>query len=813
MARDVRAVLGSGTKISYASDWSEYFGYQPSDGSGDLFFHLDPLWASPDIDFIGIDNYMPLSDWRDEDGHLDKAAGEIYDLDYLTGNVVGGEGYDWYYASDADREAQNRSEISDTAYGEHWVFRYKDLKNWWSLPHHDRPGGLRKALPTEWVPKSKPIWFTELGCAAIDKATNQPNVFLDVKSSESKVPHFSSGARDDFIQYRFFQAHYGYWADEARNPVSPIYGGSMVDMSRAHIWAWDARPWPDFPDRLQTWSDGDNYARGHWISGRTGIATVASIVADVSEQAGFADYDVTSLSGAVQGYVIANPEAPRQSIQPLMLSSGFDAVEEDGAIAFRPRNGHDVISLPQDVMVEDSDGRRAIFGRAPSKDVPDQVQLGFYQAENDYQRGAASAGSVVADETALSRTELPIAMSPDEGAIVAARWLSEMEVARDTVTLTVPTSMISLTAGDVIRIDNGASEGTYRIDRIEDADGRRITATRVEAGIYVPGRTETERAEQTTFALPGPVYVEVLDLPLLSDGDVGHAPYIAAAGAPWTGRVAVYGANGDSGYVRDNDIVAPTSVGTTVSDLPAATHGLWSWGNKLRVVLETGALESRSEEDVLNGANRAAVRANGASDWEIIQFQRAVLVDNRTYELDGLLRGQAGTVPFVEGVLPAGSTFVLLDGAQVQPNLPDVARGLERHYRVGPASKAYSDPTFVHLVDDTAATGLRPFAPAHVRTLWLPDGSLLIEWIRQTRIGGDTWSGIDVPLSELSEAYRVDISVDGVLRRTVTVDGPSFVYSVTDQTNDGFGTYSEIAVAQVSEAFGPGPFKRIVFDG
>jgi hypothetical protein len=61
LAGDVRSVLGGGTKLGYAADWSEYFGHHSQDGSGDLFFHLDPLWADTAIDFIGIDNYMPLS--------------------------------------------------------------------------------------------------------------------------------------------------------------------------------------------------------------------------------------------------------------------------------------------------------------------------------------------------------------------------------------------------------------------------------------------------------------------------------------------------------------------------------------------------------------------------------------------------------------------------------------------------------------------------------------------------------------------------------------------------------------------------------
>jgi hypothetical protein len=62
------------------------------------------LWADPEIHFIGIDNYMPLSDWRDGWDHADAAlAPAIYDRDYLQANVAGGEGFDWFYASAADR--------------------------------------------------------------------------------------------------------------------------------------------------------------------------------------------------------------------------------------------------------------------------------------------------------------------------------------------------------------------------------------------------------------------------------------------------------------------------------------------------------------------------------------------------------------------------------------------------------------------------------------------------------------------------------------------------------------------------------------
>ncbi len=67
LAGEVRGILGGATAISYGADWSEYFGHQPADGTGDVFFHLDLLWASPDVSAVGIDNYMPLADWRDDD--------------------------------------------------------------------------------------------------------------------------------------------------------------------------------------------------------------------------------------------------------------------------------------------------------------------------------------------------------------------------------------------------------------------------------------------------------------------------------------------------------------------------------------------------------------------------------------------------------------------------------------------------------------------------------------------------------------------------------------------------------------------------
>jgi hypothetical protein len=355
LAADVRSILGPQVKISYAADWSEYFGYH---ADGNVYFHLDPLWADPNTDFIGIDNYMPMSDWRDGETHADAHWGAIYNPEYLRANIAGGEGFDWYYDSPEGAAAQRRRPIVDEAYGEDWVFRYKDLNSWWSNLHHERIDGLRSSTPTAWVPGSKPFRFTEYGCAAIDKGSNQPNRFLDVKSSESGLPAWSNGRRDDLIQMQYALAMASFWNDPTNNPVSTLYQGPMVDMGHAHAWAWDARPFPEFPGQTDVWNDGANYARGHWFNGRASNQPLAAVVSELCQRSGVEALDATSLYGLVRGYQQGDLTTARSSLQPLMLAFGFDVVERGGKLVFRNRDARVLADLTSDdlALVSDIEG-------------------------------------------------------------------------------------------------------------------------------------------------------------------------------------------------------------------------------------------------------------------------------------------------------------------------------------------------------------------------------------------------------------------------------------------------------------------------
>lgn len=357
-----------------------------------MFFHLDPLWADEAIDFIGIDNYMPLSDWRDGLDHADGDAGSIYNAAYLRDGVAGGEGYDWFYASESDRRAQIRTPIEDGLAGEPWVFRYKDLVGWWSNHHHDRINGERQAQHSPWVPGSKPIWFTEVGCAAVDKATNQPNKFVDIRSSESALPWFSDGRRDDLIQQAYYDATLGYWTDPDNNPSSDLYEGRMLDTERIHAWAWDARPWPYFPNNGVLWADSPNYARGHWIGGRITAQSLAEVVREICLRAGVTEVDVSELAGLVRGYVVDNISSARASLQPLMLAHGFEAVERNGTLVFRSRRQERATEVDPDLFAVDSDLEGVLqLTRAPNAELSGRVQLRYIEEGGDYATRSAEA--------------------------------------------------------------------------------------------------------------------------------------------------------------------------------------------------------------------------------------------------------------------------------------------------------------------------------------------------------------------------------------------------------------------------------------
>lgn len=799
LAQDCRAVMGPEALISYAADWSEWNGAQHGEDPGGFVFHLDPLWAEPAISCIGIDWYPPVSDWRDGAEHLDAVAGwrGAAEGEYLKAGVQAGEAYDWFYADDVARLAQDRTTIADPGHDEAWQFRPKDIAGWWGHAHHDRPGGARSAIPTDWTPGMKPVRLFEFGCGAIDRGGNAPNLFVDPKSAESAVPPFSDGRRDDLTQRRHLEATLDAFAATAANPEAPAWGGRMIEAMDA--WCWDARPFPDFPARGDVWADGGNWQTGHWLNGRLS-GEAADLVAAIARRAGLnnADIDVSGVSGVIDGYLIDRPMTTSAAVAPLLAALGVEAAERGARVAFL--DGARAVELSENEIAQPED-RAAITSARTLDGAPGTLRARFIDGAADYATGAVVVRAGDRDGEAGRDVDLPMVIDERRAEQAATRLLEREQAVQERVTVCLaPLAALTVEAGDVVELPDAA--GAWRVLRV-DLD-EQPTAI-VEPVTGVAGRDGTE-AWRPGEPVPGeaPPWLLPLDLPLEGVGALA-----AVAGDPWRPVDVHVGASSESLTWRAR-ASAGCSAGVLEEALPTGPTGRWDENKTLVVRWEGRPPESAMAEAVLNGGNQLALVVEG-EDPEILQFRSAEQSALGVWRMTGLLRGQSGTERRASHTTPAGAWVVAVQDLTAVP-LAEHERGLPLLWRTAPAGALPGGD----LTSEAASTwrGLadRPWAPAHLKAEWGSGGDLALSWIRRARAGGDGWD-VDPPVGEEREVYRVQICLDGEEIETVEVETCALVWTVEAQAAAFPGGLPEglsVRVSQGSATFGWGEPAEIV---
>nr|WP_295888531.1 glycoside hydrolase/phage tail family protein [uncultured Devosia sp.] len=793
LAGDVRAVVGAGTVLTYAADWSEYSGYQP--GSGEKFFHLDPLWASPHIDAVGIDNYMPLADWRDGQGHLDAAqSASGHDLDYLAGNIAGGEGYDWFYASEGDRQAQLRTPVTDGAHGEPWVWRFKDIRNWWSHAHHDRPGGVRNGSPTAWMPGSKPVIFTEIGCGAVEKGANQPNVFGDPKSAESGRPHFSTGLPDPLIQRQVLRAHQAWWRDPANNPAG------MVDVTRMYLWTWDARPYPAFPGLTDVWADGPNHRNGHWLTGRLGGVASDELAVAVAADHGVA-LSAEPAAPLVGGLVLGTATTAREALEPVMATSGLSLRNRVEGLHLGVARRGDAVAIAAEGLAA-GEGATLSRRRGDPAEAPGRLALTYLDRERDYLTGTV---------TALSRADGPLAgetsaMTLDaSGARLAAeRMLDARNGQRETLDFTLPPSALALEPGDLVEIE-GLAEGPFEIAEIRDGLARRVTARTLPSGTSVATGIDRPLAAGAGPAVRSLPHVVAAHLPPLPADTARSRLVVAAYAQPCPGSVQLV--DDATGALAVN-LPRRGLVGTVVTSMQLGPTGVWDRAGIIEVMLLAGHLSSAEPLAVLSGSNRLAIETD-AGGWEVIGFAQAELVSPGRYRLSRLLRGLEGTEA---GAAAAGRSVMVLDARAMTLPVEQGWLGEIRDFRVYAGA---TDSEGVVLAVSTGVAATLPLPPVHLRAARAGGGDVAIHWVRRSRADGDGWGAADSPLEHVPEGYRLTIFNGTLAVRSLVVAGPAGLYTASDQVAD-FGALPDafaFTVAQLSPVLGTGHAAQGEFHG
>ena len=790
LAADVRAILGAGVKIGYAAAWDEY---GAAGTAADLEFPLDPLWASGNIDFVGIDHFIPLSDWRDGAGHLDAAVtDDPTDFAYLWGRVEGGEGHDWAYATPAARDAQTRTTITEP------FLRPKDLAHWWGTLHRPRVGGVEGAA-TGWVAEGKPIRLT-IGCAAVDKGTNATAAGAELLP-RVEVPPYSTGARADGVQRAALEVLGSYWAvpdatltaaladrlgadpGDTRNPVSAVYAGRMVE--RVTAWGWDARPYPAFPARADLWADGIYWGAGHWMQGRGTGATLAGMVRAICARAGLTGdlIDVSRLSGAVRGYVLPGVESARDSLAQLMRYGAFDGVESGGRIVFAGRGGPTVASLAFEGLAAEGEGEPFTLTRAQASELPGAVRFTLYRSDEDGQTFTVEATWRGAAPERTQIAQFNIADDPAVADAVVRRDLAVAYAARDKLALALPPSLLAVDPGDVIAFTHAGRTVTYRVVSVADAGARRIEAVATDADLYRLAPGPALPANPTIPPVFGPPVLQFLDLPRLSVAVDPGAAFVAVRAAPWYGTAAIFRSPTAEGFELVGTAEAPARIGDLAAALPAGVAGRWDRASVVDVRID-GTFSAADDLAVLGGGNRIAVQGTGG--WEVLGFAEATLVETGRWRLSRLLRGQAGTEGFRGAV--QGARVVVLDGAVAALPVATADVGVSANWRIGPASRDVADTAYAQVTYAPAGRGLECLSPARVLQDWRRPrtvGDLVIRWQRRDRDpGANNWTLIDAPMTEATEAYEVEVLNGATVLRTLTAGAPTVTYTAAQQTAD-----------------------------
>ena len=797
-------------RVSYAADWSEY-GRQVTADQREVF-PLDAFWASHNCDFIGIDAYFPLSDWREGDVHLDagNGASSIYDIGYLQSQIRGGEQFDYYYKSDADRDAQVRTPLRSSSDNPH-LSRLKDIKAWWSQYHSIR-SETGEVAHSPWVPQSKPIWFTEIGCPAVDKGSNQPNLFPDIRGGEEGLPHYSSGARDDYIQRQYLRAFIEFYREASHNPTSSIYAGSMIAADGFFAWAWDARPYPAFPYAADIWTDAPNWQTGHWLNARLSSANVDNLIHH------FLGDDVR-LEGlpselAIDGYVVNRVQTRKDSLQPLLEVFGLDIVGGDNGVRVVPRSTIHHAEISKADLVTSNEGPSMQYFTDEAHRIPNILYVHYFKSHAAYELAVAVARRPEG-RAPIMRFSVPMVMSDVQAVRVAERLLQELWGERSRLNLHVSRAFSWLDPCDIIRF-----EGVdWRITSIEFGATVRLEMVRHASWLYgINGerqpRFNSEMTQESPYTSPA-VYMPfliLLDLPADWPARPRTAlwpagvPLCAATGQPFPNDILVT----NSSHSWQLNGLRQSVIGETLDALTSAPSGRWVANGGLRIRLFGGIFSSLLHDHVLNGGNVLAIQTSRG--WEILQFQNAELIDEDTYLLNNFLRGQAGSISMMDETLPAGAVCVLIDD-RLTPlpfelsNIPPVL-----DYAYGPDHMDRNSYAWQRTQYTLQRIGVRPLAPVHFKATNQSD-AVLLSWVRCSRLGGDDFESADIPIGETQEQYRLIIYADGQQIRVHKGSVCAWSYSAADISADRhaypLATRWTVSISQLSSLTDTG-FEKVL---
>jgi hypothetical protein len=626
LAAKVKEILGENVKVSYAANWGEYHSVNGE-------YYMDKLWASKDIDFVGIDAYFPLSN----------STSSIYNVKQIVDGWNGGELYDYYYDGNEQKPLSPQYAI-------------KNIEFWWNNKHYNPDGNA-----TEWEPQMKKIWFTEYGFASVSCATNEPNIFIDASTTESGLPKHSSGEADILAQRVAIEGTEMKWRNSG-----------VVE--RRFLWTWDARPYPSWPQLRDVWSDCDSWQRGHWINGKSGVMELRRVVEDICVKSGIEKelINVENLHGIVYGMVVDGNQTGKNILLDLQKVYNFSLCESRGKITFTSHGHNNNHRLNYDDFLTSEFGDEVGFsgGDGPLKvvvnnDEPEVVSINYIG--QDFGVKQYEFNQDCEDHKRVVMLDLPMVMSDEDARNVAANILRDSANNSTTYSFVLPISSVfkeddsmTIQPGDVLKVTYRSDELTMRVQSLDIGENNsvKVVCNRYsgENSYDLKLYLDEEQDNQKLHEMVPETILEVVKIP--------NQSAVAFAASGWSGKW--YGCQVNYTILSGHEIISqdtvqlnsPATIGRVAlfEDNYKKNNFLLDNHSKLVIKLHCGQLLSTTKNNLFTQDKNMILVGD-----EIMKFRSAELQPDGTYVLTGLLRGLYGTKT------DKFDRFVLLDKSVLKP--------------------------------------------------------------------------------------------------------------------------------------------------
>lgn len=501
---------------------------------------------------------------------------------------------------------------------------------------------------------------------------------------------------------------------------------------------------------------------------------------------------VTEVSGGLVDGTAATLPLPgfaaygdmRGVIDPLGIAVGGWFAPRQAALAMRVADVPERTISDTGVAADAGGGARSVGATAAIETVPRTVTLAHYDPARDYQTGVQRARRPGAGH-AEQRVDMPVALDAAGAKTMAEATLARAEAGRVRRTVSLGWDAIDLGPGACVAI--AGAPGAWRVTgwslehMVLSLDCVRL------APAAQPAQASGGRVLSSPDRVAGTTIVHVFEIPPLDD-TVLNAPRltIAAAGtAPgWRRAALLYSTDGGARWLGAGATAGPATLGMLASVPLAVPATLADRRSTFEVVLaHPGMTLAGADAGAIDGGANLALCGD-----EVLQFAAAEQIEEMRWRLSGLYRGRRGTEKAI-GTQSVGDRFVLIErDASVALDLPLAALGGAVQVLASGVGDVAGPATASATI---SGASVLPLAPVGLRWRELGGGDVALQWTRRSRAGWRWLDGVDAPLAEERELYRV--TVGSAL--TIETSEPGLTLSATAR-----GIGATVSIRQIGSA-------------